>query len=94
MERAGHQGPDCPSTDAQRVLVPDRRIRAVFPLAPMAVVLTAESLAAMWPPHLPRTQASSTVAGAGHFAFMAQPSMPLPSSSVCTSLARAKRTAA
>ena len=29
-------------------------------------------------PHLPRAQAS-TVAGAGHFAFMAQPTFPLPS---------------
>ncbi len=99
-------GPDtkagtAPPPDALRVSVPDRRIRAVVALAPMAVVFTPESLAAITVPvrvivaerdavlvgkyhgghvvaHLPRAQAS-TAAGAGHFAFMAQPSMPLPS---------------
>ena len=99
-------GPDAkgrfaPPADARRVSVPDRRIRAVVALAPMAVVFTPESLAAITVPvrvivaerdvvlvgkyhgghvvaHLPRAQAS-TAAGAGHFAFMAQPSMPLPS---------------
>ncbi len=90
-----------PPADEQRVSVPDRRIRAVVALAPMAVVLTPESLAAITVPvrvivaerdavlvgkyhggrvvaNLPKAQAS-TAAGAGHFAFMAQPSMPLPS---------------
>jgi len=99
-------GPDAkgrvaPPADALRVSVPDRRIRAVVALAPMAVVFTPESLAAITVPvrvivaerdavlvgkyhgghvlaHLPKAQAS-TAAGAGHFAFMAQPSMPLPS---------------
>lgn len=99
-------GPDtkarvAPPADGQRVSVPDRRIRAVVALAPMAVVFTPESLAAITVPvrvivaerdavlagkyhgghvvaHLPKAQAS-TAAGAGHFAFMAQPSMPLPS---------------
>lgn len=89
------------ATDAQPVSVADRRIRAVVVLAPMAVVFTAESLAAITVPvrvimaehdavlegkyhgqyvvaNLPRAQAS-TVAGAGHFAFMAQPTFPLPS---------------
>lgn len=83
------------------VSVPDRRIRAVVALAPMAVVFTPESLAAITVPvrvivaeqdgvlngkyhgghvvaSLPRAQAS-TVAGAGHFAFMAQATFPLPS---------------
>ena len=83
------------------VSVPDRRIRAVVALAPMAVVFTPESLTAITVPVLvikaehdavlngkyhggyviagvPRVQAS-TVAGAGHFAFMAQPTFPLPS---------------
>ncbi len=87
--------------DAELVSVPDRRIRAVVALAPMAVVLTPESLAAIRVPvrvlvaekdvvlngayhgahvitHLPGARAS-TVAGAGHFAFMAQSTMPLPS---------------
>lgn len=87
--------------DPQRVSVPDPRIRAVVALAPMAVVFTPESLAAISVPvrvivaerdtvlvgkyhggrvaeHMPKAQAS-TAAGAGHFAFMAQPSMPLPS---------------
>lgn len=87
--------------DGPRVSVPDRRIRAVVALAPMAVVFTAESLAAITVPvrvivaerdtvlagkyhgghvtaNLPKAQAS-TAAGAGHFAFMAQASMPLPS---------------
>ena len=99
-------GPDAkgrvaPPADALRVSVPDRRIRAVVALAPMAVVFTPESLAAIAVPvrvivaerdavlvgkyhgghvvaYLPKAQAS-TAAGAGHFAFMAQPSMPLPS---------------
>lgn len=86
---------------AERVSVPDPRIRAVVALAPMAVVFTPESLATIKVPvrvmvaewdavlngqyhggyviaSLPRAQAS-TVAGAGHFAFMAQSSIPLPS---------------
>ena len=87
--------------DAELVSVPDPRIRAVVVLAPMAVVLTPESLAAVRLPvrvwvaekdevlntryhgayavaHLPDAR-STTVAGAGHFAFMAQSTMPLPS---------------
>jgi predicted dienelactone hydrolase len=87
--------------DGQRVSVADRRIRAVVALAPMAVVFTPESLAAIKVPvrvimaehdavlnskyhgqyvvaSLPSAKAS-TVAGAGHFAFMAQPTFPLPS---------------
>lgn len=83
------------------VSVADRRIRAVVALAPMAVVFTPESLAAITVPvrvimaehdavlngkyhgqhvvaNLPHAQAS-TAAGAGHFAFMAQPTFPLPS---------------
>jgi predicted dienelactone hydrolase len=87
--------------DAELVTVPDSRIRAVVVLAPMAVVLTPESLAAVRVPvrvlvaekdavlnttyhgghvgaHLPGARAS-TVAGAGHFAFMSQSTMPLPS---------------
>jgi len=90
-----------PPPDARPVSVPDRRIRAVVAMAPMAVVFTPESLAAITVPvrvivaeqdvvlnsryhggyvvaSLARTQAS-TVAGAGHFAFMAQPTFPLPS---------------
>ena len=86
---------------AERVSVPDRRIRAVVALAPMAVVLTPESLAAVTVPvrvivaerdavlnrkyhadhvvaHLPASRAE-TVAGAGHFAFMARSTIPLPS---------------
>jgi predicted dienelactone hydrolase len=86
---------------ARTLSVPDRRIRAVVALAPMAVVFTPESLAAITVPvrvimaehdavlsgkyhgayvvaSLPTAQ-SSTVAGAGHFAFMAQPTFPLPS---------------
>lgn len=86
---------------AQQVSVADPRIRAVVALAPMAVVFTPESLAAIQVPvrvimaeqdavlnskyhggyvvaNLPRTQVS-VAAGAGHFAFMAQSSMPLPS---------------
>ena len=87
--------------DPQKVSVADRRIRAVVALAPMAVVLTPESLAAITVPvlvimaehdavlsgkyhggyvvaNLTGAQAN-TVAGAGHFAFMAQPTFPLPS---------------
>lgn len=87
--------------DHRPVSVPDRRIRAVVALAPMAVVFTPESLAAVAIPvrvivaerdavlnsryhgeqfvtHLPGVQAS-TAAGAGHFAFMAQATFPLPS---------------
>jgi predicted dienelactone hydrolase len=86
---------------ARLVSVPDPRIRAVVALAPMAVVFTPESLAAIKVPvlvivaqqdavlngkyhgshvvaNLPSVQAS-TAAGAGHFAFMAQSSIPLPS---------------
>ena len=76
------------------------RVRAVVALAPMAVVFTPESLAAIRVPvlvrggagrsaewcvprsyvvaHLPGARAT-TAAGAGHFAFMAQSSVPLPS---------------
>lgn len=83
------------------VSVADRRIRAVVALAPMAVVFTPESLAAITVPvrvlvaekdavlngayHGGRVAANlrgalaSTVAGAGHFAFMAQSTVPLPS---------------
>jgi predicted dienelactone hydrolase len=84
-----------------RVAVPDPRIRAVVALAPMAVVFTPDSLAAITVPvrvivaeqdavlngkyhgghvlaNLPGAMAS-TVAGAGHFAFMAQASFALPS---------------
>ena len=95
--------PDAGATALQagRVSVPDPRIRAVVALAPMAVVVTPESLAAIKIPvrvivaeldavlngkyhgahvvaNLPAAQAS-TAAGAGHFAFMAQSSIPLPS---------------
>ena len=86
---------------AGTVSVPDGRIRAVVALAPMAVVFTPQSLAALTVPvlvivaehdvvlngkyhgghvvaSLPTAQAT-TVAGAGHFAFMAQPAFPLPS---------------
>jgi predicted dienelactone hydrolase len=86
---------------APAISVPDRRIRAVVALAPMAAVFTPGSLAAITVPvrvivaehdvvlngkyhggyvaaHLPTAQAS-TAAGAGHFAFMAQPTFPLPS---------------
>lgn len=89
------------AVDGQRVSVADRRIRAVVALAPMAVVFTPESLAAIKVPvrvimaehdavlngkyhgqyvvaSLPSAKAS-TAAGAGHFAFMAQPTFPLPS---------------
>ena len=87
--------------ESRPVSVPDRRIRAVVALAPMAVVFTPESLAAITVPvrvivaeqdvvlngkyhggyvaaSLRRARAS-TAAGAGHFAFMAQPTFPLPS---------------
>lgn len=87
--------------DAGLVSVADRRIRAVVVLAPMAVVLTPESLTAIRVPvrvlvaekdvvlstpyhaghvvaRLPGARAT-TVAGAGHFAFMAQSTIPLPS---------------
>jgi len=93
---AGSRAPE-----ARQVSVPDRRIRAVVALAPMAVVFTPESLAAITVPvrvimaeqdvvlsgkyhgghvvaNLPAAHAS-TVAGAGHFAFMAQPTFALPS---------------
>lgn len=96
---AGPASPAAP--DGQRVAVADHRIRAVVALAPMAVVFTPESLAAIKVPvriimaehdavlngryhgqyvaaSLPGAKAS-TVAGAGHFAFMAQPTFPLPS---------------
>ena len=89
------------ASQAERVSVPDPRIRAVVVLAPMAVVFTPESLAAVKVPvrvivaeldavlnskyhgahvvaNVPKAQAS-TAAGAGHFAFMAQSSIPLPS---------------
>lgn len=103
-EAAGVQAAPAASAatpEARPVSVPDRRIRAVVALAPMAVVFTPESLAAITVPvrvivaeqdvvlngkyhggyvvaSLPRAQASS-VAGAGHFAFMAQATFPLPS---------------
>lgn len=101
--------PAAPSTPAASavapqagpVSVPDRRIRAVVVLAPMAVVFTPESLAAITIPvrvvmaehdavlagkyhgafaaaNVPGARAS-TVPGAGHFAFMAQPTFALPS---------------
>lgn len=86
---------------AQPVSVLDRRIRAVVALAPMAVVFTPQSLAAISvsvlvimaekdavlngsyhggyvAANLPKAQVI-TVGGAGHFAFMAQPTFPLPS---------------
>lgn len=90
-----------PAPGPHPVSVPDRRIRSVVALAPMAVVFTPESLAAISVPvlvivaerdvvlngryhgayvaaSLPSAQAR-TAAGAGHFAFMAQPTFPLPS---------------
>lgn len=90
-----------PAPAPARVSVPDRRIRAVVALAPMAVVFTPESLAAVNVPlrimmaegdlvlngkyhgayvvaNLPTAQ-STVVPGAGHFAFMAQSNVPLPS---------------
>lgn len=92
---------EAPAAATARVSVPDRRIRAVVALAPMAVVLTSESLSAITVPvrvmtaeadvvlngkyhgayvaaSLPRAQ-STTVPRAGHFAFMAQSGIPLPS---------------
>jgi predicted dienelactone hydrolase len=100
---SGLEGASTASTTGpeQRISVSDPRIRAVVALAPMAVVFTSESLAAIKVPvrvimaerdvvlngkyhgghvvaSLPSAQAS-TVAGAGHFAFMAQSSVPLPS---------------
>lgn len=103
------KGPDSAEAAAVRgiapahrpVSVPDRRIRAVVALAPMAVVFTPESLAGVTVPvrvivaerdavlngkyhgehvvaHLPGARAS-TATGAGHFAFMAQATFPLPS---------------
>lgn len=89
------------AASTEPVSVPDPRIRAVVAMAPMAVVFTPESLAAIKVPvrvivaekdavlngkyhgghvvaHLRQAQAS-TAAGAGHFAFMAQASFPLPS---------------
>lgn len=96
-------GGDVPATVAlfHATPVADRRIRAVFALAPMAVVPTPESLAAIRMPvrvlvaekgvvlntryhgayvvaRLPNARAG-TVASAGHFAFMAQSTIPLPS---------------
>ncbi len=88
-------------SESRPVAVQDRRIRAVVALAPMAVVFTPESLAAITVPvrvimaerdvvlngkyhggyvaaSLPAAQVS-TVSGAGHFAFMAQSTIPLPS---------------
>lgn len=87
--------------DADLVSVADPRITAAVVMAPMAVVLTPQSLAAIQVPvrvliaekdavlstpyhgghvlaHLPGAL-GRTVAGAGHFAFMAQSTMPLPS---------------
>lgn len=87
--------------DADLVGVADARITAAVVMAPMAVVLTPQSLAAVRVPvrvliaekdavlstpyhgghvlaHLPGAR-GRTVAGAGHFAFMAQSTMPLPS---------------
>ena len=99
VQAAPSDSPTAPM--AERVSVPDRRIRAIVALAPMAVVFTPESLSAVTVPvrvivaehdkvlngkyhgghvvaHLPRAEAS-TAAGAGHFAFMAQSTIPLPS---------------
>lgn len=87
--------------DADLVSVPDARITAAVVMAPMAVVLTPQSLATIRVPvrvliaeedavlhtpyhgghvlaHLPGARGRN-VAGAGHFAFMAQSTMPLPS---------------
>ena len=86
---------------ADRVSASDPRIRAVVAMAPMAVVLTPESLAAITVPvrifvaerdavlnrkyHADHVAASlpgvqiNTVPGAGHFAFMSQSTIPLPS---------------
>ncbi len=87
--------------ETRPVSVADRRIRAVVALAPMAVVFTPESLAAITVPvrvivaehdavlngkyhgryvaaSLPAARVS-TASGAGHFAFMAQPTFALPS---------------
>ena len=92
---------DAPSSGAGLVSVADACIRAVVALAPMAVVFTPESLAAIKVPvrlmmaqqdavlngkyhgaqvatNLPGAQ-TTTVASAGHFAFMAQSTMPMPS---------------
>lgn len=103
-EASGGQAPPADSASAPQarlVSVPDRRIRAIVVLAPMAVVFTPQSLAAITVPvrvvmaeqdvvlvgkyhgahvvaNLPGARAS-TVTGAGHFAFMAQPTFPLPS---------------
>lgn len=99
MQTASPGGSSAPH--ARPVSVPDRRIRAVVALAPMAVVLTPQSLAAITVPvrvmvaehdavlagkyhgghviaNVPAAEAS-TVAGAGHFAFMARATFPLPS---------------
>lgn len=98
--------PAAPASDAvpppaAPVSLADPRIRAVVLLAPMAVVFTPGSLAAITVPvrilaaerdavlngryhaghvaaNVPGARAT-TVAGAGHFAFMAVSSMPLPS---------------
>ncbi len=90
-----------PITSPGPVSAADPRVRAVFVMAPMAVVFTPQSLAAIQVPvrvmmaehdtvlagkyhgayvaaNLPKAQAT-TVAGAGHFAFMAQPTVALPS---------------
>ncbi len=97
----GPAGTQTTPSQPEPVSVPDPRIRAVVALAPMAVVFTPESLAAIQVPvrvivaerddvlngkyhgghvvaSLPSAQAS-TAAGAGHFAFMAQPTFALPS---------------
>lgn len=98
-------GRQAPTPDAQALTqitaAADPRVRAVVALAPMAQVLTPESLAAVKVPTLiyvaekdrvligryhglPAAQSIPgaqlrTAAGAGHFAFMSKPSMPLPS---------------
>jgi predicted dienelactone hydrolase len=92
---------DASAEPPARVSAPDRRVRAIVALAPMAVVFAPASLAAITVPvrvmmaeedqvlngkhhgaqvvaHLPKAR-SSVVAGAGHFAFMAQSGIPLPS---------------
>ncbi|WP_280190097.1 alpha/beta hydrolase family protein [Delftia sp. PS-11] len=100
-QSSGGQPAYAPGHMAPMELVADHRIRAVVALAPMAVVFTPESLAAITVPvklmmaekddvlngkyhgghvaaHLPGAQ-TTVVPGAGHFAFMASPGVPLPS---------------
>ena len=94
---------DAAPSASDTVSVTDPRIRAVVALAPMAVLFSPASLAAIKVPvrimtaerdsvlngkyhggyvaaQLPSAQAT-IAAGAGHFAFMAQPGFPMPSAS-------------